>query len=262
PGPGGARPGACARAVRARPRLCTRRGRERRAGDRRATHLPARRELPPRATRAARRDEAARRLPVRPGRGRLRPRRAQRGHGGDPRAAAPRRGRRRRSDGRRGRRGRVLVPAPRRRARRPGRGERARGAPRDLIDGFRRPPYARARGDMQRATTVFWDGDTQRDFLEPDGALYVPAAAPIIPNLARLTRLARAGTPRIRVIGTVCRHFPGDAELTPNGGPYPPHCMDGTPGQRKIDATAPVAPRWIENRPYAPGELEDLLRGA
>ncbi|TMA43349.1 MAG: cysteine hydrolase, partial [Deltaproteobacteria bacterium] len=114
---------------------------------------------------------------------------------------------------------------------------------------------------MQRATTVFYDGDTQRDFLEPDGALYVPAAAPIIPNLARLTRLARAGTPRIRVIGTVCRHFPGDAELTPNGGPYPPHCMDGTPGQRKIDATAPVAPRWIENRPYAPGELEDLLRG-
>jgi len=114
---------------------------------------------------------------------------------------------------------------------------------------------------MQRATTVFYDGDTQRDFLEPDGALYVPAAAPIIPNLARLTRLARAGTPRIRVIGTVCRHFPGDAELTPNGGPYPPHCMDGTPGQRKIDATAPVAPRWIENRPYAPGELEDLVRG-
>src|SRR5437870_1157581 len=84
---------------------------------------------------------------------------------------------------------------------------------------------------MQRATTVFYDGDTQRDFLEPDGALYVPAAAPIIPNLARLTRLARAGTPRIRVIGTVCRHFPGDAELTPNGGPYPPHCMDGTRGR-------------------------------
>ena len=114
---------------------------------------------------------------------------------------------------------------------------------------------------MQRATTVFYDGDTQRDFLEPQGALYVPAAAPIIPSLARLTRLARAGTPRIRVIGTVCRHFPGDAELTPNGGLYPPHCMDGTPGQRKVDATAPVAPRWIENRPYGPGALEELVRG-
>jgi len=114
---------------------------------------------------------------------------------------------------------------------------------------------------MKRATTVFHDGDTQRDFLEPAGALYVPAAAPIIPNLARLTRLARSGTPRIRVIGTVCRHFPGDRELAPNGGLYPPHCMDGTPGQRKIDATAPVAPRWIENRTYTRRELDELLGG-
>src|SRR3989454_3484716 len=114
---------------------------------------------------------------------------------------------------------------------------------------------------MKRATTVFHDGDTQRDFLEPAGALYVPAAAPIIPNLARLTRLARTGTPRIRVIGTVCRHFPGDPELAPNGGPYPPHCMDGTPGQRKIDATAPAAPRWIENRTYTAAELDALLGG-
>ena len=98
---------------------------------------------------------------------------------------------------------------------------------------------------MQRATTCFWDGDTQRDFLEPAGALYVPASERIIPNLGRLTRLARAGA----------------AELAPNGGPYPPHCLDGTPGQRKIDATAPVAPRWIENRAYARGELDELLGG-
>src|SRR2546430_12044321 len=114
---------------------------------------------------------------------------------------------------------------------------------------------------MKRATTVFHDGDTQRDFLEPAGALYVPAAAPIIPNLGWLTRLARTGTPRIRVVGTVCRHFAGDAELAPNGGPYPPHCLDGTPGQRKIDATAPVAPRWIENRTYTAAELDALLCG-
>jgi len=114
---------------------------------------------------------------------------------------------------------------------------------------------------MDRAATVFWDGDTQRDFFHPAGALYVPAAAPIVPNLARLTRLARTGTPRIRVLGTVCRHFAGDAELAANGGRYPPHCLDGTPGQRKIDATAPVAPRWIENRAYARDELDEILGG-
>ena len=114
---------------------------------------------------------------------------------------------------------------------------------------------------MRRAAALFYDGDTQRDFFEPDGALCVPGATRIVPNLARLTRLARTGTPRIRVIGTVCRHFPGDPELALNGGPYPPHCMDGTPGQRKIDATAPAAPRWIENRTYTAAELDALLGG-
>jgi nicotinamidase/pyrazinamidase len=112
---------------------------------------------------------------------------------------------------------------------------------------------------MERATTVFWDGDTQRDFLEPTGALYVPGAETILANLARLTYLARAGVPRIRVIGSVCRHFPGDAELWSGGGPYPEHCMNGMPGQQKVAATAPLEPRWIENRDYPPGELERIL---
>src|SRR2546425_6266015 len=114
---------------------------------------------------------------------------------------------------------------------------------------------------MDRATTVFWDGDPQRDFLEPTGALYVPGSEAILANLARLTYLARAGTPRIRVIGSVCRHFPGDAELWSGGGPYPEHCMNGTPGQQKVVATAPLAPRWIENRAYPPAELARALTG-
>ena len=39
---------------------------------------------------------------------------------------------------------------------------------------------------------VFVDIDTQRDFLEPDGTLFVPGSTAIVPNLARLTRFARA----------------------------------------------------------------------
>lgn len=38
---------------------------------------------------------------------------------------------------------------------------------------------------------LFWDVDTQADFLLPQGHLYVPGAESIIPNLARLTRYAR-----------------------------------------------------------------------
>jgi nicotinamidase/pyrazinamidase len=79
---------------------------------------------------------------------------------------------------------------------------------------------------------VFVDIDTQRDFLEPGGALYVPGSTEIIPNLARLTRFARRhGIP---ILATACAHTVDDPELRI----FPPHCMLGTHGQARVDATA------------------------
>lgn len=79
---------------------------------------------------------------------------------------------------------------------------------------------------------VFVDVDTQRDFLEPEGALYVPGSAAILDNLARLTRFARdRGIP---VLATACSHAPGDPEMTR----FRPHCLAGTPGQHRVAATA------------------------
>jgi nicotinamidase/pyrazinamidase len=79
---------------------------------------------------------------------------------------------------------------------------------------------------------VFVDIDTQRDFLEPGGALFVPGALEIISNLARLSSFASEH--QIPVLATACAHTPGDPELEI----FPPHCMIGTPGQERIDATA------------------------
>lgn len=78
---------------------------------------------------------------------------------------------------------------------------------------------------------VFIDVDTQRDFLEPTGALYVPGSVEIVPNLERLTRFARAN--RIPILATACAHHPDD----PDPEPFPPHCLIGTHGARRIDAT-------------------------
>ena len=44
---------------------------------------------------------------------------------------------------------------------------------------------------MLEGPQVFVDIDTQRDFLEATGALFVSGSRAIIPNLARLTRFAR-----------------------------------------------------------------------
>ena len=41
-------------------------------------------------------------------------------------------------------------------------------------------------------TTLFFDVDTQIDFLFPAGALYVPGAERIVPAIARLNQYAAA----------------------------------------------------------------------
>jgi nicotinamidase/pyrazinamidase len=41
------------------------------------------------------------------------------------------------------------------------------------------------------AETIFWDVDTQVDFMLPDGKLYVPGAEQIISRLEALTLYAR-----------------------------------------------------------------------
>ena len=94
---------------------------------------------------------------------------------------------------------------------------------------------------------VFWDVDTQRDFMLPDGKLYVPRAEQIIPRLAALTAFARQHG--IRVVASAEWHQPDDAELSDRpdyAQTFPPHCLAGTPGAERIPETAPANPLIIE----------------
>jgi nicotinamidase/pyrazinamidase len=78
---------------------------------------------------------------------------------------------------------------------------------------------------------IFWDVDTQVDFIDPRGKLYVPGAETIVPNLRALTK--GAAERNILVIADVCAHQPDDEEFQI----YPPHCLAGSPGQKKIPET-------------------------
>ena len=84
---------------------------------------------------------------------------------------------------------------------------------------------------MRAGKMIFWDVDTQVDFMLPGGKLYVPGAEKIIPNLRLLVDAARQG--RVLVLSSADAHTPEDEEFQQ----WPPHCLRGTPGQQKIPET-------------------------
>lgn len=95
--------------------------------------------------------------------------------------------------------------------------------------------------------TIFWDVDTQSDFMKSDGKLYVQGSEEIIPVLKRLTDYAhRKG---IRIIASADDHVAGHRELSTSPDwkeTFPDHCMRGTPGQQKIAETRLRNPLVIE----------------
>jgi len=91
---------------------------------------------------------------------------------------------------------------------------------------------------------VFVDVDTQFDFMNPDGHLYVPGAEQLIGVLQRLFDHARqTGIP---VLSSVDDHAPDDPEFAD----WPPHCVHGTPGQAKLPVT--LLPTVLTLLPDAP----------
>jgi nicotinamidase/pyrazinamidase len=108
---------------------------------------------------------------------------------------------------------------------------------------------------------IFWDVDTQYDFMRADGRLYVPGAEEIVPQLARLTRAAHGAG--VRIVASADDHVPDHRELSDAPDfreTFPPHCMRGTPGQRKIPETALSHALVIEPDPVPPAELAARVR--
>jgi len=98
---------------------------------------------------------------------------------------------------------------------------------------------------MVSRSVIYWDVDTQADFMMPGGHLYVPGAEKLIPNLNRLTNAAREDC--VLIIGDACVHAPNDPEFQR----FPPHCVIGTAGAEIIPETRADRILFIPNRPGA-----------
>jgi len=91
-------------------------------------------------------------------------------------------------------------------------------------------------------SAIFLDIDTQLDFLYPAGALYVPGAELLVPTLAHLARYA--ARQRIPLVSTVDAHSENDPEFRA----WPKHCVAGTTGQHKAEATLLPGRLTVPNR--------------
>jgi nicotinamidase/pyrazinamidase len=85
---------------------------------------------------------------------------------------------------------------------------------------------------LKRSAVVFWDVDTQFDFMRPKGKLYVKGAASIIPMLKRVTRFITEHDLNYRA--TMDVHVKDDPEFKD----FAPHCIVGTRGMMKIPETS------------------------
>ncbi len=93
---------------------------------------------------------------------------------------------------------------------------------------------------MFKPDILFWNVDTQFDFMNREGKLYVENAEAILKNLQTVTNFA--GKYNIQVINTADYHFSNSKELseTPDFiNTFPPHCMAGSKGAEFVSETAP-----------------------
>ena len=110
---------------------------------------------------------------------------------------------------------------------------------------------------------IFWDVDTQRDFMEPEGSLYIPGSENIRENLGKLTQYARLN--KIRILGSVDYHTERDPEIDKENPDYkdtfPPHCMKDDPMQEKIMETRSDLTLWIDLDKYKDEKIEKIVNG-
>ena len=90
---------------------------------------------------------------------------------------------------------------------------------------------------------LFWNVDTQYDFMRKNGKLYVQDAELIEPNLQLLTNAAKEKN--IQVVNSADAHTIHSKEISNSPdfqNTFPEHCIIGTSGFEYIEATKPEKP--------------------
>jgi len=109
---------------------------------------------------------------------------------------------------------------------------------------------------------LFWCVDCQKDFILPNGKLYIKGAETILPNLAKITSLAVKNS--ISVVSTGDYHDIKDEEISDKPDlidTFPPHCLFNEEGSDFVDEAYPK----LIHRHYflvTPSHIGELFKSA
>jgi nicotinamidase/pyrazinamidase len=109
-------------------------------------------------------------------------------------------------------------------------------------------------------TLIFWDVDTQFDFMKPEGSLYVPGAETIIDKVSEVRKFALQNG--YSIIADMDWHKPENEEISESPDfkkTFPPHCMAGSPGSERLGYLGDVPIEYIETDKIPPEMLKKLV---
>lgn len=112
---------------------------------------------------------------------------------------------------------------------------------------------------MDEKIIIFWDIDTQFDFLNPNGKLYIPGADNIIDNISQTRRFAL--TSGYSIIASVDWHSLDDEEISQDPdfiNTFPPHCLASQPGSKRVGYLGDIPIQNISLESASDSELKSL----
>jgi len=108
--------------------------------------------------------------------------------------------------------------------------------------------------------TIFWDVDTQFDFMLPQGKLYVPGAEKIVDNVSRVRKFALDNG--FSIIADIDWHTRDNTEISDNPDyklTFPPHCMAGFPGSERVGYLGELPIEYVQIEPMDTRSLRKLV---
>jgi nicotinamidase/pyrazinamidase len=108
--------------------------------------------------------------------------------------------------------------------------------------------------------TIFWDVDTQFDFMQPQGKLYVPGAESIIDKVSEVRKFALENG--YSMIADIDWHSTDNEEISDAPDfkqTFPPHCMAGSPGSERVGSLGNVPIEYIEIDKMSNESLKKLV---